>query len=337
MRLSVRRSLLWVATGWLALFFGTVAIAALDPKATTKLIKILSVGIPHDAFFGISFDAGKGVAVGAGGSIFSSSDAGQTWVPVKHDLTSLALLSVDKRGTHSVAVGQAGAVLIEEAPGKWVKIDPGVTNRLFSVSVNSNGLAAVVGEFGTALKSLDGGRTWSSMAPDWAVFADAETFGTGEPNMYAAHVSESGEITIAGEYGVMLRSNDQGVTWKVLQQLTPDAPTLFALHIPGDGQGNSYAVGQKGQLLISADGGRTWGRCSTNTQANFLGITASPTGQVVITGMRIMMRSQNAGVTWEAIEEGDILTDWYQAVRTEGSSGRIIAVGHSGKIIQVGG
>ncbi|MGQ0620691.1 MAG: WD40/YVTN/BNR-like repeat-containing protein [Panacagrimonas sp.] len=332
----MRRSLLWVATGCFALLLGGAAVAAAESGAGQKLIKTLSAGIPHDAFFGISFDAGKGVAVGAGGVIQISSDAGATWTPVKHGLTSLALLAVDKRGSHTVAVGQTGLVMIEEAPGKWAKIDPGVVNRLFSVSVNSSGLVAAVGEFGAVLKSLDGGRTWTSMAPDWAQFADAETFGTGEPSMYAAYVGESGEITIAGEYGVMLRSNDQGASWKVLRKLTPGTPTLFAILISAEGQGNSYAVGQEGELLISADNGLTWGRCTTNTRSNFLGIAASPNGQVVVTGMRVMLHSSNSGVTWEAVEEGDTLTDWYQAVRLESTSDRIIAVGHSGRIIQVG-
>jgi hypothetical protein len=71
-------------------------------------------------------------------------------------------------------------------------------------------------------------------------------------------------------------------------------------------------------------------------KSNFLGVAASPDGHVVVTGMRVMMRSENAGMSWEAVEEGDTTTDWYQAVRTESSSGHIIAVGHSGRIIQIG-
>lgn len=53
--------------------------------------------------------------------------------------------------------------------------------------------------------------------------------------------------------------------------------------------------------------------------------------------LRIMMRSANGGVTWESIEEGDTITDWYQTVKTHPATGAFIAVGHSGKVIQIGG
>lgn len=339
MKVSMPRALTWMFAGSLVLFAGASAYAVTKAGAKpepTKLIKTLQQGIAHSSFFGISFDAGKGVAVGGGGAIYESADAGSTWKKVDHKLTELALLSVDRRGTHTVAVGQMGVVMINDA-GKWTKVDSGDPSRLFSVSVNSAGLAVAVGEFGKVLKSEDGGRTWASTAPDWSAFADQESFGTGEPSIYASYVAESGEVTIAGEFGVMLRSTDRGASWKVLRPVTPGVPTIFAMYLVPAAEGTSYAVGQEGELLTSADGGVSWTRCTMATKANFLGVTAAADGKVVVTGMRVMMRSANGGLSWEAVEEGDTTTDWYQAVRTEASSGRVIAVGHSGRIIQVGG
>lgn len=334
MKLLMPRRTVHLAVGCLLMVSAT---ATAQPETKPGLIRTIIQGIAHSAFFGISFEQSKGVAVGMGGAINESSDGGQTWAPISHGLTELALLSVDRRGPHTIAVGQAGAVMIEEQPGKWALIDAGTPSRLFSVSVNSTGLAIAVGEFGTLLKSPDGGRTWAPAAPDWSQYADAESFGTGEPNMYAAHVSESGEITVAGEFGVILRSNDQAASWTVLRPVTAGVPTLFALYIPADGLGNSYAVGQTGELLLSPDNGLTWAKCNTSTQSNFLGVTASASGEVVVTGMRTMYRSSNGGVTWESIEEGDTKTDWYQAVRTVPTTGKVLAVGHSGKVIQIGG
>lgn len=326
-----------VASLALALAMGAHAVGESGAQPENQLIKTLTQGIAHSAFFGISFDAGKGVAVGINGSIYESADGGVTWSAVAHDTTKLALLAVDRRGPHTIAVGQSGVVLVEESPGKWTKVDTGDTARLFSVSVNSSGLAVAVGEFGKVTKSEDGGRTWTPTAPDWTAFADEDSFGTGEPNMYSAVVSESGEITIAGEYGVILRSNDRGASWTVLRPVTPGVPTIFAMHLSPAGQGNSYAVGQDGTMLTSADGGLTWLECTMATKLNFLGVAASADGHVVVTGMRVMMRSQNGGMTWDMVDEGDTTTDWYQAVRAEPSTGRIVAVGHSGRIIQIGG
>lgn len=337
MKLSMPRRVSQLVSFLMIAVAATATTGAEPNTAKPGLIKTLVQGIPHSAFFGISFDGARGVAVGAGGAITESSDGGQTWTPVKQRVTELALLAVDRRGSHTIAVGQAGLVMIEESPGKWVQVDAGTTNRLFSVSVNSMGFAVAVGEFGVMLKSADGGHTWSPAAPDWAQYADAESFGTGEPHVYAAVVTESGEVTVAGEYGVILRSNDQATSWTVLRPITPEVPTLFALYIPHDGVGNSYAVGQHGELLISADNGRTWGKCTTSTNSNFLSVTAAPDGEVVVTGMRAMYRSVNSGVTWDSIEEGDVLTDWYQTVRTVPTTGKILAAGHSGKVIQIGG
>jgi photosystem II stability/assembly factor-like uncharacterized protein len=294
-------------------------------------------GIPHAALFGLAFDDGKGVAVGAGGAIYESADAGSTWAPVKQGESQLALLAVDRRATHTVAVGQMGEVLVEDAPGSWKKYDSGVPNRLLTVSVNSSGLAVAAGEFGTVLKSADGGHSWTSCAPDWASMADKDTFGTQEPTIYSAYVSDGGEVTIAGEFGVIMRSSDAGATWRPVRPVQAKAPTIFAMQIAPAGSGNSYAVGQTGEFLSSGDGGEHWTEARRGTGANLLGIAASRSGEVVITGMRTMLQSDDAGAQFYFLDNDDTTTEWYQAVRTEPTTGRILAVGHGGRIIQIGG
>lgn len=325
------RSLLSAVAASVVLGVGMVSQAS----AAKEIIATLASGIPHAAFFGIDLEGGEGVAVGAGGAISESKDGGKTWKAVAESPTDLALLSVAKRGAHTIAVGQSGVVAVAQ-DGKWQTVDAGSKARLLSVDVNSSGLAIVGGQFGTVLKSADGGKTWATSAPDWSLLALEDHFGTGEPTIYAASVTESGQITIAGEFGVMMRSDDGGANWRVVRAIDPTAPTLHAMHLVEAGKGNSYAVGQSGALLVSTDGGETWSQCDIATKLNFLGVAASPSGHVVVTGMRVMYRSENHGMSWVAVDEGDTITDWYQAVRTDEASGRIVAVGHSGKIIQIG-
>lgn len=320
-----------------AAVLGLASATSLAADAPNGIIRTLLQGIPHSAFFGISFDAGAGVAVGMGGAIVTSSDAGSTWTPVKQDISEAALLAVERRGSHTIAVGQAGLILIEESPGVWTKGASGIENRLLSVSVNSAGIAIAGGEFGTLIMSDDGGRNWSPAAPDWSRYADENAPGTGEPTIYSVHVAESGTITIAGEFGLIFRRDAGSDQWRVLNPLTPGTPTIFATHLSDSAGRNSYAVGQRGQVLISTDGGESWFPNPVRTESNFLGVAAAPGGKVVITGMRVMATSKDGGINWNQVVEGDVTTDWYQAVRTEKTSGKVMAVGHSGRIIQIGG
>ncbi len=316
---------------------GLASAASYAADAPNGVIRTLLQGIPHSAFFGISFDAGAGVAVGMGGAIVTSADGGSTWAPSKQEVTDIALLAVERRGAHTIAVGQGGVVLVEESPGVWSKGESGIEGRLLSVSVNSAGLAIAGGEFGTLIRSEDGGKTWSQAAPDWNQYADENSPGTGEPTVYSVHVAESGDITIAGEFGLIFRLDAGSDQWRVLNPLTAGTPTIFATHLSDSPSRNSYAVGQRGQVLISTDGGETWFPNRVKTESNFLGVAAAPGGKVVVTGMRVMVTSKDGGINWNQVVEGDITTDWYQAVRTENTSGKVMAVGHSGRIIQIGG
>ncbi|MDB5987918.1 MAG: photosystem stability/assembly factor-like protein [Nevskia sp.] len=309
---------------------------ALDKVSTSKLLKTVLEGTAHDALFGISFDQGKGVAVGVGGSIFESSDGGLGWEPVEQSATQMALLAVDRHGDHTIAVGQRGAILVEESAGQWKAASAPDMSRLFAVSVTAAGVAVAGGEFGALIRSADGGLNWTSIAPvSWDSFINDVPGGNAQPNIYAVSVSESGDILVAGEFGVILRSRDEGKTWQAIKQGQYLSPSLFSLF--QSDKGVRFAVGQKGDIERSADDGATWQQIPTKTDANLLSIAAKPGGQeLVATGMRAMLHSTDGGTTWMPVIEDDTLSDWYQAVRTDLASGRIEAVGHAGKIIQIG-
>lgn len=319
-----------------------IATALVSPRVAAdeqKLISEIRTGIAHSAYFGLSIEGDKGLAVGLAGSILESNDGGVTWSAVEETNVepSLALLAVDLGGDHAIAVGQMGIVVIESEPAKWTRVDAGFEGRMLTVSVNKAGLAVIGGEFGEVLKSEDGGKTWASNQPDWLSLSDPDTFGTAEPHVYAVHVAENGDVTLAGEFGVILRQAAGSDEWAVIKELEPRAPTLFALHINEAEGGYSFAVGQTGEILRSSDGGASWQSLAiAESDANFLGVTTARNGRVVITGMRVMLVSDNNGDSWTAVEEGDTTTDWYQAIRVHEQTGRVIAVGHTGRIIQIG-
>ena len=82
--------------------------------------------------------------------------------------TELGLLGAATRGGHSIAVGQMGTVLIEDGKSGWKPAHTDTQQRLMSVAMGEGGVAYAVGSFGTVLKSTDNGATWKDAAPDWA-------------------------------------------------------------------------------------------------------------------------------------------------------------------------
>lgn len=312
--------------------FGALGIGVAGAGEAAADFEAVLTGTPHSALFGLDFDSDRGIAVGVKGAIFESRDAGKSWDRVNSP-TRDALLAVTVRGGKAIAVGLAGIIATSDGGPSWTLAKSDVTQRLLGVDMNASGLAVAVGEFGTVLLSRDSGRSWQRQGPDWSVLATRENPGFAEPMMYGVAVSDSGVIMLVGEFGLIAKSDDGGQTWRILIPPRPGEPTLNALHVGAPGQ-NSYAVGQQGEILVSADAGETWMKCSSTTKLNFLGVSASPTGEVVVTGMRVMYRSRNNGLSWEEITSGDARSDWYQSVRVVPATSRFFAVGHSGRIVR---
>jgi photosystem II stability/assembly factor-like uncharacterized protein len=309
----------------LGLFLSVAAYSSSVP------VEALTQGTAHDALFAVAFDGNNGIATGAPGRVLNSSDGGKTWINDKSFPVPLALLGADLKGGKAVVVGQMGLAYTRDEKGAWKKSDTGTTERLMNVSLNTHGLAVAVGSFGTVLKSTDAGASWASVAPDWNTYADEEQKAQGiQPHMSAVNVAEDGTITIAGEFSLILRSNDGGASWK---QLNKGAASIFALELRGDNVG--YAVGQDGTILRSSDGGASWTAAIASGAGKpiLLGVHSSGS-TVVVAGMHDMLISKDDGKTWDHVVNEDVSTAWYSGVAA--SSGGIVAVGHGGRIIHVG-
>lgn len=309
---------------------GRVLLAGFSAAAQAgESVDILLAGHAHDPLFALAFDRDRGVAVGAAGLIYESADRGQTWKRVLPAPTSLSVLGVDLRRSECLAVGQMGLILRREGADAWNKVDSGTTERLFAVSVNSDGTAVAVGSFGTVLQSVNHGQSWRSIAPENIAQYSADQLS--QPHLYAVVLNDEGVITVAGEFGLILRSSDGGAHWNVLHK---GESSLFALDLHSDGP--SYAVGQSGVIVRSIDAGETWKDVISNSAANLLGVSASPNGKVVVTAMHDVLTSDD-GERWHPLKWGDFGSAWYSGVRLVGtqSESAAILVGHAGTILRL--
>ena len=298
---------------------------ASEPNSTGTL-EVVRQGIVHDALYDVCLDGQSGLAVGLAGTVLATDDAGLTWQNVS-PVVDTALLGVSCGKSVSLVVGQTGLIMRKEGEGEWSNIDSGTDQRLLSVSANESGLAVAVGGFGTVLKSNDGGLTWASLSFDWEAILNDFL----EPHVYDVNVSADGIITLVGEFDLVLRSADQGETWDTVNK---GDTSLFAVDFRDEI--NGFAVGQKGKVIKTLDGGLTWSIMRVPTEENLLDVWSSGK-QVLVTGIRTLLRSRDDGLNWEVITEGDVTVQWYQALKGTASGGAdsAVMVGHSGRIISI--
>ncbi|HEX5392755.1 MAG TPA: YCF48-related protein [Rhodocyclaceae bacterium] len=230
------------------------------------------------------------VAVGERGIVLLSDDQGGTWrqavVPVSVSLTAVAfadarigwvvghsgvILKTEDGGEHwklqldgrQVADRIAKSGVSEAAAQRWLK--DGADKPFLALHVADAKSVQVVGAFGLAFRSRDGGATWDD-------FGDKLDNPKGN-HLYAIAVQDE-HMFIAGEQACFFASNDGGMTFKRLG--LPYKGSLFELHPTAKGL---FAVGMKGKLLFTPDQGKTWSDVANPMPVSLLSVTTLPNGK----------------------------------------------------------
>lgn len=324
-----------------SLALGVLALAAALPqawgaapndaaKAASEPVRLIRHGTAHDALYDVAFEGARGVAVGAFGSVLSTSDGGSSWERQTLPMSNLALMSVTMRGGKCIAVGQTGLAFTSDDCKAWKRSETGTKARLLAVAVNGQGLAYAIGGFGAVLRSTDWGKTWAPQAIDWSKITPEGA----EPHLYDLHIAEDGTVTMVGEFETVLRTSGDGSDWKVLHK---GERSLFGLTV-GEG-GRLYAVGQSGSFIRSADNGATWESVKTGTGAILTSVELSGSGKLTASGINAMVASEDGGSTWSPVSSKLVRNAWFQAMASsEGGGGkrRLLAVGAGGAIIELG-
>lgn len=230
------------------------------------------------------------VAVGERGIVLLSDDQGATWrqapVPVSVSLTAVAF--ADART--GWAVGHGGVILKTEDGGehwklqfdgrqiaermskigggevlaqRWLK--EGADKPFLALHVDDAKSLQVVGAYGLAFRSRDGGATWDSFG---------DKLDNPKANHLYALAVRGQQMTIAGEQGVLFTSSDGGASFKRLA--LPYKGSLFELHATAKGL---FAVGMKGKLLFTPDQGKTWSDVPNPIPVSLLSVASLPGGK----------------------------------------------------------
>lgn len=185
--------------------------------------------------------ASHGWAVGHSGVVLHSMDGGETWQRQLDGNQAAVVIRDDAK--RRVEAGEEGAAAALRSAEYLVSDGP--DKPFLGVRFRDELRGYVVGAYGIALQTVDGGKSWQSLVGQI-------------PNPRGKHLyqiqSDGDALLIAGEQGALMRSVDGGVSFA--EVTTPYSGTFFgALDLHGDAL---LAFGLRGNAWRSDDGGASW-------------------------------------------------------------------------------
>src|SRR5690242_11663482 len=133
------------------------------------------------------------------------------------------------------------SLLLSNASAQWAVVPSGSNNHLRGVFLLDSGVAYVVGEGGTILKSTDAGITWNALVS-----------GTTRA-LYDLYFFDDNEGLAVGDNGMILRTTDGGATWPAVTSGVRDS--LRSISFSGV---NGISGGLSQDIIYSSDSGATW-------------------------------------------------------------------------------
>lgn len=147
--------------------------------------------------------SGTAHAVGSGGSIFRSLDAGGEWTSQASGTTAGLNHGAGFQTNSSWVVGDAGTILHTTDGGTtWTPQTSGTSVNLNYI-LQQGAWLVVAGDDGTILRSIDGGVTW----------IQGTTNVTADLNAMAPSAFNASHFMACGDDGTLLKTTDYGETW----------------------------------------------------------------------------------------------------------------------------
>jgi photosystem II stability/assembly factor-like uncharacterized protein len=184
------------------------------------------------------------------------------------------LLDVALAGTHLVAVGQQGVILVSEDGKSWKQAPSPVSVMLTRVRFTDERVGWALGYDATILQTSDGGQSWTLRHHDPEGRA-----------LYDVLFIDAQHGLAVGAYGTMLETTDGGGQWTALENaLSGLGMHLNALLRLADG--SLFAVGERGVMARSADAGASWAILDSPYAGSLFGALPQGEAGAVVYGMR---------------------------------------------------
>lgn len=245
---------------------------------------------------GLAEQNGRWIAVGELGRILIADDAEGPWreARVRDSRTStLTQVAFVAEGI-ALAIGHDSTILRSTDGGEhWEEVlfDEELNEPLLALSGPHDGVIHAVGGFGRYLVSNDLGETWTPRRIEEVKDESAAEAASNKPfTNFTQGISDrhfnglirldDGRLLLAGEGGLLARSEDGGRTWKKLPSIY--AGSFFgAMALPDNG---ALVFGMRGHVFRSEDGGDSWQQADVPDTVSLFGGYRQDDGQIVLVG-----------------------------------------------------
>ena len=206
---------------------------------------------------------------------------------------------------------------------QWYQQNSGTTSHLRGVSFTDANNGTAVGEYGTILRTTNGGVNWSS-----------QTSGTTLALMGTSFTDENTGTAVGGDAftyeGIIIRTIDGGNTWtsQIYEPLDPLCGVSFT------DANNGTAVGIWAIILRTSNGGATWTFQWGGTTLGLWGVSFTDENTGTAVGYNgTILRTTDGGATWTPQTSGTPYMYGLNGVSfTNVNNGTV--VGDSGTIIR---
>jgi photosystem II stability/assembly factor-like uncharacterized protein len=209
---------------------------------------------------------------GHDGVILHSTDGGQSW-------------KAQRRDPFRLAEGESAA-----------DHDPRQGAPILDIWFRDASHGFAVGAHSLMLVTSDGGATWTPqealpagdtraapaapMQGDLFSAEDLELEDEADPHFNAITPAGEHSLVIVGERGTLLRSDDDGASWKRLP--FPYKGSMFGVLFGGDGR--LLAYGLRGNVYESHDNGNSWSKVDTQASVSLMGGALLEGGGAILAG-----------------------------------------------------
>lgn len=271
---------------------------------------------------GLAYGAGRLVAVGAAGAIFTSTD-GANWTPATSG-TANDLYGVSFLNGRFIAVGTIGTILTSPDGLTWTARSAGGNQSNLQNTAYGAGRYVIGGQAGNSGKIIltsTNSENWTSAIP-----------GPRQAIQFNAVAASTSSIVTVGNSAIILTSGDKA-TWTERSSGVSSTAALLDV-VYHSTEGRFVAVGSGGSITTSSDQGVTWtlqAASAVIAGVNLNGIAASPN----IGGSPGYITVGNGGMIATTTDFGSSTTWTRRTSNTSGQLRKVIYAG--GQHIAVGG